>query len=92
MDIPWSFKNLCACLNLDSPEHYPTGNAWIEATVEACVDLKSRSELRSFFDDLLNGTLSDSELQKLFYEYNHALRISNGGIRTFLTSVRDALN
>jgi hypothetical protein len=90
MKIPKQFQYLATCFYQGSDREHATVEEWITSTVRNFLSVEERKVVKQFLDELLSGSHTDEDLQRLWENLDSDYWIESGaGVRAFLTVIRD---
>jgi hypothetical protein len=90
MDVPEEFHRLCISFYPHSHERYASEDEWIAGTL-AFFRGPEKQVLNKFLNELLSGRHSDAELERVWQDTYPTYGFRPGGLRVFLTKIRDTI-
>lgn len=90
MNIPKEFQYLATCFYQGSLQEHATVEEWIGSTVRNFLSVEERNVVKHYLDDLLSGSHTDDDLQRIWKNLDSDYWIESGaGVRAFFAVIRD---
>jgi hypothetical protein len=91
MKVPEELEYLATCFFSRSDLEYATTQEWVHTTVRQSLTAEQKKVVRQFLDELLSGSQTDDDLQRLWQRLDSDYRFNSGAaVRRFLSMIRDA--
>ena len=91
LKTPKEFRYLATCFFSRSDLEYATTQDWVRATVRDFLSAEAKKIVKQFLDELLSGSQTDDDLQRLWQSLDSDYRFNSGAaVRRFLGKIRDA--